>query len=630
MSVLLSRDVRVGGAINTAGTVVHFGEDFESTLVGRGDASPVRMPALEYPYADLPATRGYRAVLFGDSMTDLADFILNGTASYDRATGTLTVTESASHRIGTGWPVTIWSYSYSSLAHKREVIATRTSNTVWTTVLEDRPADLPDGALTGTFFSRYWNRRNLQSWVVQLQMLMGWPFDIVHNGGQSGNTSWQALERVQRDCLRYRPDVVFMQSPGINDQATSNGAVAEEVTWRYLEGLYCSIVDSGAHLVLLNITPVFTGEARATLRNMERVMSLNRRIADFCRRTRNVTLIDAWRLVYDAASATGLAASGKLKTADNIHYNVPTAYAVAKAVQSALSGFYPAQLDRRPRGRTDCFAGSAVSVTNGSTSAADGVGTIAATAHGFRVGEQVGLTGATGGATGLNGWWRVLSVVSANAFTVAINSTATFSAAGTITASRHRNLFPNPVLNNAASGGTVSSPVTGTAAQYLNVQNLNGTATVAASVVADADGFGNWQRLRCSVAAEGDSWGFQNTNITSLLVGQVAAGRAYRAGVTCRVASAGWANTPVEEIYGEIVIQLDSAYTVNIRMCENYEAGVIGFAEDKTFYLATDTFVIPQGTVTQVYFQCWVRAGGTVSANLDTEWTGLLFEQVAP
>lgn len=631
MSVLHTRDTRVAGVVVPAGTIANYDLDVESMLVSNGAATFVARRDLSGPAVSVErSVRGYRAVLYGDSMTDLYHFVVNPTASYDPVTGVLTVTDSGSHLLGSGWPVVLWSYQYASLYEARHLIATRVSSTVFSVTLPDRPRDLPTGFLSGTFFARYPHRRNLQSWVNVVQMLMGQPFDIVFNGAQSGITSARALAKVARACINYEPDVVFMQSPGINDMSTASGALADDTIWANLQILYESVLTTGAHLVLLNITPVASGEARGTLRNMERVTTLNERIRKWCRSARNVTHIDAWQLMVDPTSATGLALPGKFKTADNIHYNTPSAYAVGKIVKSAIEAHFPAQLNRRPRTRNECFSGSAVSVTNGSTSSAAGIATVTATSHGFKIGELVGHTGATGAATGLNGWWRVLSVPDANTYTVKIDDASTFSAAGSITAARHRNLFPNPVLNNAASGGTVTAPVTGTAAQHLNVQNFVGAPTVVASVVDDPAGYGKMQRLVCSAASDTNSWGFQNTSVTGLLVGQVKAGRVYRAGVVLKLSSANWANTPVAEIYGEVVIQMDSAYSINARMAQNYEAGVGMLAEDQTFYLETDDFLIPSGTVTQVYFQCWVRAAGTISANLTTDWTGISLEQVAP
>lgn len=573
---------------------------------------------------------GYGAVLCGDSMTDLYHFVTNPTASYATATGLLTITD-ASHRKGTGFPVTIWHRGYTSLLKHRDLIATRVDDNTYTVTLTDKPADLPNGSLTGTFFARHQMRRNQQSWFLWMQMLMGHPFQVLNNGAQSGDTAQNVLDRLTVDVERYAPDVVFMQIPGINDQSSGNGSLPEPVTWTALSDVLDQIVATSPMLVALTMTPVYTGEARATLQIMQRVKSLNLKFRQWAAGRPNVVVVDAYKIVADPASATGLARAGYLKSTDNIHYNQKAAYLVGKAVKAAISGLFPTNLQTIPQTQADCFAGSAIAITNGSTTSTGGVATVTATAHGLRVGELVGITGATGATTGLNGWWTVLSVPSANSFTVYTGGADFAASTGAPTMSRNKNLFPNPVLNNAASGGSiVGTNVTGASAQYINTTSISGSPTAVASVVSAWTGNGNAQRFVMSLASVDQTMGFQNTSVTGLFVNQMAAGRSYQFEALMKVASAAWANTPVSEVYCEFIVQMDSTYTVQIKAAEVYDSGVDIAGEDFTVHFQTDKFTVPAGTITQAYFQIWVRAGGSVSANLTVDLTGIALWQVGP
>jgi len=624
-----------------AGDVATLDNATEAALIGNYTASanlqgvPVTQPNGTYlpaPANAVPVVpaNGYRTVLCGDSMTDLYEFVTNPTASYDPSTGVLQV-NLASHRLGTGWPVTIWNRSYQSIKAKRTLIATRINDNAFSVVLPDRPTDIPSGVIGGTTFARFPHRRNQQSWFLWVQMLMGHPFNVVSNGAQSGDTAQDVLNRLAYDVEAYKPDVVFMQIPGINDQSTGNGAIPEPVTWAALNQILDRVVATGARLVAVTMTPVYTGESRATLQNMTRVKNFNNMLRAWANANKNVILVDAYQLIADPASTTGLALAGVLKSVDNIHYNQRGAYLVGKAVKSAISGVFPTNVSSVPRVLTDSFAGSSIAVTNAGTSSTAGTATVRVTGHGVRVGEVVGITGATGATTGLNGWWPVTSVIDANNFTVFTGGVDFAASTGAPTMSRNRNLFPNPVLNNAASGGSiVGTNVTGASAQYINTTSISGSPTAVASVVPAWTGNGNAQRFVMSLASVDQTMGFQNTSITGLFVNQMAAGRTYQFEALMQLSSAAWASTPVSETYCEFIIQMDSSYTVSIRASEVYESGVDTAGENYTVHFKTPQFTPPAGTITQAYFQIWVRAGGAVSANLTVDLTGIALWEIAP
>jgi len=552
--------------------------------------------------------RGYRTVLFGDSMT--SQFFVDTTtttASYDPTTGVLTMTLTA-HGLATGGEVYVFNRSYASMKAGRHFTLTRVDADNISVNIGANLAGVPSGALSGTTFARVSSRMGSNSWVNWYQMLAGQPLDIVYNGAQSGDTTADALARIQDDCLDYNPQVVLMQLPGINDMSVGNGPIDEETIFTNQKSIVDQILARNAFLVCLPLTPVYTGEGRATLQNMTRVARLNRRISNYLKTKTGCIMVDAYSRTVNPTDATGLAVADYVKSTDFIHYSIPGALRVAKAVKAKADAHIATGWYSLPSSVVDSFGGS--DVTASSVTISSGIATFNSTAHGFLAGETVGVFGATATGT-LDGWHTILSAT-ADAFTFATSASGTVT--GTVVASRSRNIFDNCVLATT-TGGTITAPVTGTTGDGFNARFHSGSGTAVASVVANADGIGNAQRLVVSAAVNNDLPGFQS-EVTSTLNRYGQAGETFFMEGDLRIASANWANTPITEIMFRLIATVDgtlfSAHAIN-----TYD-GLTGVsvAEDLALHVRTPNLKIPAGTLTQFYWQVYVRCSGTVSSNL--------------
>lgn len=565
-----------------------------------------------------PSNR-YRAVLFGDSMTSQFHVDTVCTASFEPSTGVLTVT-SASHGLPTGWPVDLFNRTYAATKKIKRFTITAVDANTFTVKLQPQAFGMPAGALAGSTYARIPSRQGSNSWVNWLQMLLKWPFDIVWNGAQSGDTTQDCLNRIDDDCLSRSPQVVLMQIPGINDMSTGNGPIDEETIYRNQVKIIDAILAANAFIVLLPMTPVYTGEARATVQNMSRVTRLNRRLAAYAKTKAGIAMIDAYGLTVNPTSTTGLATASYVKSTDFIHYSIPGALRVGKAARDKLQYLFATDFDTRPSSAVDSFGASLV--TASSVTISGGIATFNSTAHGILAGEKIGVFGASATGT-LDGWVTVLTA-SANAFTFATSASGTVT--GTVVASRSRNVFDNCVLATA-TGGSVTAPVTGTCASGINARFHSGSGTAAASVVAQADGFGNAQRLVVSAAVANDLPGFQSA-VTSTLNRYAQAGEKYFMEGDLRIASANWGNTPITEIMFRLIVTVDgtlySAHAIN-----TYDGlTAASVAEDLALHVRTPDLLIPSGTVSQFYWQVYVRASGTVSSDLTLDLSRIAVQRI--
>lgn len=564
-----------------------------------------------YTFSPSSGVTRYRTVLFGDSMTSQYFPDLSCTASYDADTGVLTVTKSA-HGLATGFTVDVFNRNYGSLLKHRSLELTRTDANTFTVALPANLSGVATGALTGTTFARRQNAFGSNHWMTWLQMRNGWPFNVVYNGGQSGDTTQDCLNRLQSHCLDYSPHIVFMQAPGINDMSSGNGPVQVETIWANLKELINRILDSGIMLVLLTTTPVASGEARGTRTNMARVDLLRRRMKDYLKGVGNAVVVDAYSAIVSPTDATGLADATKLSTTDQIHYQVLGGYSVALAIENALPHLVACKFHSLPSSSIDAWNRSGVSVTIAVTS---GVATVTGTSHGFLVGERPLILGST--TAGLNGYRTVLTVPTANTFTVAAPNAVDGAATGTIRASLNNNLQREPVLSTT-SGGTTANGVTGTAADRYSVTNFagnTGTLTAVTSVIPHPDGYGNMQRLTITAAAANDQPGFA-AEFTSALAADMIAGETYYAEAEIRLTSVGnaWELHPINDLRFQVFITVD-AVTYSIDAMSSMDGlSTVGINKDQVLAVRTPNFVMPAGSCTTSSIRCWINAQGTFGA----------------
>ena len=603
MKVRFLKDAALPGVTARVGEVHEVGPELISAVLSRGLGVAEEARTLD-------EGRSLRTVLFGDSMGSQHYVDTTPGASYDPATGYVTLT-SLSNPIAEGWDGMIFNRTYADLKKHRNVLFEFISSTsVKCFVGKDLPS-LPNGALSGTTFLRIPTKVGSNTPFTWVQSELGWRFNVVYNGAQSGDTTQDCLDRIQEHCSAHNPEVVWTQMPGINDMSTGNGPVDEETIAANQRRIIDLLEASGAIVIVLATTPTATGEARSTLQNMARVVQLNRRLGEYCKTKRRVYWFNSsYAGIINPTDTTGLALATLLKSTDAIHYAMPGGMKVCDLIKSDVRALFPGDYDRRPQSTMDSFLNS--SVTASSVTIADGVATFNSTAHGFLVGERPLINGAT--PAELNG---IKTILARDANSFSFRTLSSGAVTGTVRAARSRNLFNNPVFATA-TGGSVSAGVTGTAASLLAVKNCSGSAgglTAVASVVAHSK-YGNAQQLVCSAASADDRPGFEATP-TSLLNAYLVAGRSYVLEAELSIASANWANTPASELMARFMVNVDSVLFSSF-VFNTYDGlpAAGAFTVDRDVHIRTHPFKVPAGTISQGYFQIYLRAAGTWSSNV--------------
>lgn len=384
MTVKILTPTRVAGEIVPTAAVRTLDAAMEAALITRGDAVDARV--LD------GTTGGIDTVLFGDSMTDTYETIASGlTGAYDVDTGLLTLTVTG-HQQAVGWYAAVWNRATTSArAHRRVPVVSVTDANTLVVQMPKGMTDVPASSAVWFFRPESW--RSAQAFVTWLQAVSGQRFNILYNGAQSGDTTANALARIDRDCLAYNPAVVIMQTTGINDTSVGNGNLAEDV----IVARQCEIVDricawpSVQKLVLLNLTPVASGESRGTKTNMSRVRRMNDRLRDYATRKPQVLFHDVHSLVVDPTSVNGLALANFLRTSDTIHYSMRGGRAVAEMVWTQSGAQFPSVASSLPTSALDNYSAAALTLTSPVRTAHVVQATV--TAHGLQHGEYMKVFG---------------------------------------------------------------------------------------------------------------------------------------------------------------------------------------------------------------------------------------------
>lgn len=555
---------------------------------------------------------GPRTVLFGDSMTDLWEEVFPITAaSFDSATGVMLCTLS-NHFVWTGKQVRVWSWAYPSIRVAQDVTLTRVSSSQFSFVLTGA-TDMPASPTAASIFIQGRSENQFTHWVGLYQMRNGHRLNIIKNLAQSGETSYGLANRVD-DLIALSPDLVLMQACGINDEtSTLDTNIAEYQTNAYNASVINAILGTGAKLVLLTITPVYTGEARATKAAMARTIRKNKYLRDYCKGKRNVILVDAWKEIVDPTNTTGLALN--LLRNDNIHYGHKGAIKVCKKVEAAINSLFHATPTTLCCSPLDSGDGGKLTVS-GATSSADVV-TINSTAHGWRVGDTFFVKKMT--ETAANGVFTVKTAAT-NSFTYDAPGTGTATlGAGSVVVTRSPQVFGNPLFLTA-TGGNIGNGVTGVAASKMQASNQagnTGTLTAVASVAAAPSGIGNEQVLTITAAAAADRPAI-NTYGTTSFMNDLLLNRKYRFEFMLRLTSTAWANTPLSEIYSQANITWSTGeqYAINITTgWDGVEAPTIN--EDVSWHMRSGEMALapPQAgaTLSAATVTTYVRFSGAIS-----------------
>jgi len=561
---------------------------------------------------------GGRALLWGDSMTDQYHLVASP-PTVTNARGTVTISGVSAPGLWNGAPMQFWNRNNPALIRQITVAVTRISATSFSFFVP-AAVNLPDGAIPGTSFVRYPNRVSDMSWVAWLQFL-GVPITVVQNAAQSGDTILDNIARWETDVQPYigKFDIIIAQMPGINDQSSGNGALPIQTTLDAADRWLELALSTRAKIFLGLITPVASGEGRATLAIMQRVQRINRFLLDAARRNKNLVILDTYNQIVDPSNATGLALAGLMRASDNIHYNVPSARKVALANLSIFRAYLPGKDNTLPASVIDSVAGSALSVTNATTTRTGTTVTVTTgVAHGYRVGESVRISvvSGTNPSQDIRGWRIITSVPSTTTFTFEmVSALGNFTeSAGTVTVSQSRNLFPNPLLLTT-TGGIVQAPITGVSGLGIQSRNLVGATNAGvASVVPHPEGFGNVQQIVLDTAAQGTLTGIRSNTIATLLNETIAPGQSFIFELEIRLSSSNWALTPISEFYVWSTATVDGG-DIESRI-EQVETTVsAGITADTVLTFRVPALRIPDdaASIGNVYFSAGVRTAAAFS-----------------
>ena len=556
---------------------------------------------------------GYRTVLFADSMTDYNLSIQAVSAAFDPATKRLTVTKSG-HGMPVGQQFGFWNRGYQSVNAKMYLtVLSVTSANVFVAQLPDGDySDLPTGTLIGQSYAVPDSFGCAKSWLQWVNAMLGQRFNIVANCAQSGDTTAQVLARID-DVLAYKPQLVIMQMPGVNDLIYDSVGGRNDFagTVANLTYIFDMFRTRGIRMIVGTITPVATGEVRAQKNIMLMVQRLNQFLWNYSRLHGGMLVVDPYQVVINPTDASGLARPELLAAADFIHYNNVGGYRIAKAIKSAIATAFPSQLSTLPVSTLNSQANAAF--TSPTAVAVGNVITVSAVGSYVEAGQEFFVRGATGAYATLNGRQVALSTDFSGTFRFASASPVPDgSVTGTLVVSPSRQLFPDPLLQ-VTTGGTVSNGVTGTAAGQLIASNAagnTGTLTAVASVASAASGFGNEQIITVTAAAINDQPRIALKNSVGTIENKIIPGRTYVLEALLRVSSTNWANTPISEIFFEMNIGANGGETWSAKALHTYEAVApleASGSSDIVLHLKTNPLTIPSGATSLDSCQCEVR-----------------------
>ena len=377
------------------------------------------------------------------------------------------------------------------------------------------------------------NRTHQTMWgtVMWANFFLGSPLNIVKEMGIGGERTSDIFSRVDR-VAAYAPKIIFL-SCGINDlKLTVNpgssivtgdayASDSRQVELPYVQGIYeqiiASLVNTGASVFLMAISPPGNGATNASAQLSYRALLLNRWLQYKAHQSSNLHYVDVHRVTQDATSATGDVRAGHYS--DEIHKSNLGAFYSGKYLAAQLKPFLAANLtDRLPISLLDTYssnvvAGTAVTATGSSMTVTLNNLNSGAVFRRFQPGDVVSVGVPSVGYTEFNGLYTLSSVTDA---TVTMpSSVAAGSYTGTVKVSNGTQLFANPLFTTQTGGG-VTGGITLTSGALPAFTTVSGPAGSSVIVTYEAhtdldgvaDNLGSW--LVCEIT------GGANANIKIL------------------------------------------------------------------------------------------------------------------
>lgn len=569
---------------------VPFLVDDKGVLVGYQDS---------YGYSrNLVPTKGFSTMLFGDSMTaNYNEAKTTNTATYNRYTGVLTL-PITNHGLLNGMPVAIYNLAEPGLRDNLDVIVNVVdANNI---SIQLSPNLNISANIVTTVFITYKHWISSKGWFSWFNIKSGNRFNVVKNSAQDGDTTVNMVTRLERSLNEYRPQVVFMQMPGIND---IGAGVGEDTIWANQKTIV-DMITSRCLLVCLTTTPVTVAHALGTKVDMARVMALRNKFLAYSSETSNLIVYDALGKVIDSTSAIG-AALATYMLPDGIHYSPKGAYVVGTDLWEQTKNFFPGIPSSAIISNADNFVSSSSTIT--SLSRINNVITAVLASHGLRTGEKVKISGGTSEI--LNEWVELTSTPS-GAFSW--NSPGVDGAiTGTVIVGKSFNLLPTPLLLVATGGSVTGANNSGVAA--TNVRTGQGGTygtggSIVSSVIANPNGFGNNQQVVVTPGTGSviNPSAYIQVGFTNLILPYVKAGRKYA--FRCELTVANISGSTLTELKARLILTIDGQYP-EITVLKAADNMLVEMA-DGSYLLETPYQVLVPGTLTAIQWSVDAKFNG--------------------
>lgn len=271
----------------------------------------------------------------------------------------------------------------------------------------------PGGA--GSFAMANLLKRSDRGWFNWANMLLGWPFEIVHNAAVGGDRATALDAHITNDVVPYDADWVLISS-GINDIAADTSAATVANT---LIAACNRLLANGRKVLLCTIVPLHNGSASYSVARAHALLVVNRTLIAYARATQGVWLADLFGPMVDPSQSVMTIKSGY---GDGIHPYAIGGYAIGAKFAADFANLYPQQLSL-PQSASEDYAvnsaepqintnplmlGTAGTLSGGPTgTVADGwtllqggtitiVGSVAARADGYGNNQVITCSGSSG------------------------------------------------------------------------------------------------------------------------------------------------------------------------------------------------------------------------------------------
>jgi len=164
---------------------------------------------------------------------------------------------------------------------------------------------------------------------------LGGPLNIVVNAGIGGNTSAQALARLDTDVIAFKPTFCRVMV-GTNDIRYVQTAAAKDASVANIIQICQRLMDAGITPVLCTILPVGIGDQGFSIVT-PLIVSANAALASYAAATPGVLFADTFSAIVDNSATDNRALSSCL--VDTVHLNAIGAYLVSFPVANCMEKY---------------------------------------------------------------------------------------------------------------------------------------------------------------------------------------------------------------------------------------------------------------------------------------------------